>query len=205
MRSAIAELLDRIHQLEDELESELALRRQALAHKVKERTGRAEQEWRAAQRRLREGLFRYLRTTRLTTYLTAPVIYSLIVPLSLLDLSMTVYQRICFPAYGIPRARRGDYIALDRHDLPYLNLIERLNCVYCGYGNGVIAYAREVAARTEQYWCPIKHARKVLGAHRRYYGFLEHGDAEGYRNRLEAIREAVRAPQPPPGGDATGA
>jgi hypothetical protein len=33
------------------------------------------------------------------------------------------------------------------------------------YANGVFAYVREVGSRTEQYWCPIKHARRVLGVH----------------------------------------
>lgn len=49
--------------------------------------------------------------------------------------------------------------------LSYLNAIEKLNCVYCGYGNGVIAYGREIIARTEQFWCPIKHASKAAGEH----------------------------------------
>jgi hypothetical protein len=30
---------------------------------------------------------------------------------------------------------------------------------------------REVASRTEIYWCPIKHARRVLGPHPHYQGF----------------------------------
>jgi hypothetical protein len=45
-----------------------------------------------------------------------------------------------------------------------------------------------VAARTEQYWCPIKHARRVLGAHDRYPDFFEFGDAESFRQGLERLR-----------------
>jgi hypothetical protein len=59
-------------------------------------------------------------------------------------------------------------VVIDRHRLGYLNPVQKLNCVFCGYGNGVIAYAREITARTEQYWCPIKHALKVKGSHDRY-------------------------------------
>mgnify|MGYP005852257819 CR=1 FL=1 len=70
-------------------------------------------------------------------------------------------------------------------------LIEQYNCVYCGYGNGVLAYAREVAARTEQYWCPIKHARKVLGRHSRYHDFIDFGDAEHYHGRLAEYRQKL--------------
>ena len=76
----------------------------------------------------------------------------------------------------------------DRADLPYLNLIEKFNCLYCSYGNGVAAYTREVAARTEQYWCPIKHARHIRAAHDRYPRFFDHGDAEAYRQGLNRLR-----------------
>ena len=99
---------------------------------------------------------------------------------------------MCFRAYGIARVSRSDYIALDRGRLAYLNWIEALNCAYCGYGNGVIAYVREISSRTEQYWCPIKHAVRISDPHKRYYEFLEFGDAEGYRARLESFRAGLR-------------
>jgi len=70
----------------------------------------------------------------------------------------------------------------------YLNLIEKFNCFYCAYGNGVAAYTREVAARTEQYWCPIKHARRIRAAHDRYPKFFDHGDAEAFRQGLSRLR-----------------
>ena len=95
-------------------------------------------------------------------------------------------------AAGKPGARPARYIVIDRHHLAYLNAIEKLNCVYCGYTNGVFAYVREVAARTEQYWCPIKHARRLMGAHGRYAGFGDFGDGEHYREALEASRRALR-------------
>jgi hypothetical protein len=105
--------------------------------------------------------------------------------LVLLDLSVTIYQAVCFPAYGIEKVHRKDYLVFDRHHLAYLNALEKLNCAYCSYANGLIAYVREIAARTEQYWCPIKHARRVIGAHPHYSRFEDFGDAEGYRKRLE--------------------
>ena len=51
---------------------------------------------------------------------------------------------------------------------------------------------REVAARTEIYWCPIKHARRVLGPHSYYQGFTDFGDAEGLRKKLEQIKDGVK-------------
>jgi hypothetical protein len=134
----------------------------------------------------------YLRGADIGTTVTAPIIYSLIVPLALLDLWVTLYQSLCFPAYRIARVRRGRFIALDRHRLPYLNGIERVNCTFCSYANGVLAYAREVAARTEQYWCPIKHAQRIPGAHRRYAQFFEFGDERGYLNGLTVQRRSLR-------------
>ena len=124
---------------------------------------------------------------------TAPIIYAVVVPLLLLDLSVTVYQRICFRVYGIARVSRSDYFVFDRTHLPYLNLIEKLNCAYCTWPNGVVAYVREVASRTEAYWCPIKHARRVIGTHKRYLKFEDYGDAQAYRSYLETHRQALKA------------
>ena len=59
------------------------------------------------------------------------------------------------------QVKRSEYVIIDRNHLSYLNLIEAFNCVYCGYANGVIAYVREIASRTEQHWCPIKHALRI--------------------------------------------
>lgn len=129
----------------------------------------------------------------LLTVITAPLIYSLIVPLLLLDLWASSYQQLCFRIYGVERVRRSAYVIVDRHRLPYLNLVGKLNCAFCGYGNGVLAYVREIASRTEQYWCPIKHALRISDPHQRYYEFLEFGDAEGYRTRLAAFRALLNA------------
>jgi len=113
-----------------------------------------------------------------------------LVPALFMDLSVTVFQQTCFRIYGIPRVKRRRYIVIDRHSLAYLNIIEKFNCMYCGYFNGLVAYVQEVAARTEQFWCPIKHARRLAAMHSRYGKFLEYGDAEGYRRHLEEVRRA---------------
>lgn len=146
---------------------------------------------RALQRRHRVGLWRYVTRANAATALTAPVIYSMLLPLVLLDLWVTLYQAICFRAWGVKRVRRRDFFAIDRHKLPYLNALERMNCLYCGYANGLIAYVREIAARTEQYWCPIRHARPVRGPHDRYQLFLPYGDASVYRTGLARLRRAI--------------
>jgi hypothetical protein len=55
-----------------------------------------------------------------------------------------------------------------------------------------IAFIREVASRTEVYWCPIKHARRVLGPHPHHRGFADFGDAEGFHAKLKQMKDGVK-------------
>ena len=188
MNKHIDELLARIDALQTELEEEYRKTREEWAQKKEELAG----ELLRQQRRYKVGLFRFLIRSRLLVLLTAPVIYAGWIPFLLMDLFVSIYQAICFPIYRIPRVRRADFLVFDREMLPYLNIIEKFNCFYCSYGNGVAAYTREVAARTEQYWCPIKHARRMRAAHERYPDFFDFGDAEAYRQGLERLRRQFR-------------
>ncbi len=47
-----------------------------------------------------------------------------------MDVTISLYQAVCFPIYGIPKVKRQDYIVFDRQYLQYLNLIEKINCAY---------------------------------------------------------------------------
>ena len=190
--SPLDEILQRLHQAQRDLEQELDRlldeKRQEFQYRL--RRGRVvfEKGIKRVQRRYRTGAFAYLFGAPLAYILSAPVIYGMIVPFVLLDLSVTLYQHVCFRIYRIPLVRRSDYLVLDRHHLAYLNIIEKINCVYCGYGNGLIEYVREITARTEQFWCPIKHARRTLDAHQRTHRFFDYGDAEAYRHNLDKLR-----------------
>ena len=192
MPSRIDELLEHIVSLENELETELNRARDRWRYRIEAGRVRFEREVAQAHKRLKQSVPRFLRESSLPNLLTAPIIYLMVVPIAVLDLSMTVYQTICFPVYGIARVRRPAYIVIDRQHLAYLNVIEKLNCVYCGYANGVFAYMREVAARTEQYWCPIRHAKRVRAPHSHYRTFVDYGDAEGYRRRLPILRGELK-------------
>jgi hypothetical protein len=196
VRDEITHLAVSIRALERQLEVALAKRRVELNYEVHDGVARFEQVIVARHRLLKERLLSYVMGARLTMILSAPAIYALIIPLVLLDLFVWVYQVACFPVYGIPRVRRGDYLAFDRGQLAYLNALEKLNCAYCAYANGILAYVREVASRTEEYWCPIKHARRVLGVHSRYGSFVDFGDGDAYRHDLEQLREESRSPEP---------
>lgn len=189
MNEQISAILARIRDLEEELEKEVEKGRSLYGPTLKENVAEFQQDVLARHRRLKMGLIQFFKETPALNFLTSPVIYSLVAPLALLDIWVTVYQHICFRAYGISRVRRSDYVIIDRHHLTYLNLIEAINCAFCGYANGVISYAREIASRTEQHWCPIKHALRIRDPHPRYVKFLEFGDAKGYRTRLEEYRK----------------
>lgn len=137
-------------------------------------------------------LFRW---NRFRNILAAPVLYALIIPMVFLDLSVTLYQALCFPLFGIQKSRRQDFISVSRHRLPYLNIIEKIHCVYCEYINGLLAFVTDVASKTEQYFCPIKYARKVIAAHARYDGFQEYGENINFHESLKAYRLALRTKQ----------
>ena len=185
MNKNIDEILTKIRELEDELEDEYRQTRNEWGRKKLELA----EEFQRQQRRYKTGLFRFLLCSRLLVALTAPIIYAGWIPFLVMDVFVTFYQAICFPIYRIPKVRRLDYLVFDREDLPYLNIIEKFNCFFCSYGNGVAAYTREVAARTEQYWCPIKHARRLAAAHDRYPNFFDHGDAQAYQQGLNRLRK----------------
>lgn len=188
MNNRIRQILDQISSLEDELQTALDEQTSRLRYQIKDQRIIFEQTIRAAHQHVKLGVFRWFLTVRPQNFLTMPVIYGMIVPLALFDLCVTLYQLICFPIYGIARVRRADYIVIDHQQLAYLNIIEKMHCIYCSYAVGMINYAREVTARTEQYFCPIKHARKILGAHSRYKNFLDYGDAENFHEKLEEFR-----------------
>ena len=191
MGTIIDDLTKKIAELQAEVDAEIAKRNAALRIGLEHGRVAFEEELLRRHRELKTTLSKYLLNANPLAVITAPFIYALIVPLLLLDLFVSVYQAVCFPAYGIPKVRRSDYFAFDRHHLAYLNAIEKLNCAYCSYANCLIAYVREIAARAEQYWCPIKHARRVIGSHSRYAAFEDYGDGEGYHNRAAELRDEL--------------
>jgi len=181
-------LTGRIKSLEKELQSALEEKEKAFQYHWEKGKARFTDSVLSQHRGLKLGLPSYLLQGRFLAYATAPIIYSGVVAFALLDLFLIVYQGICFPVYGVPKVRRADYLVFDRGRLKYLNLLERLNCVYCSYGNGVLAFGVEVAARTEQHWCPIKHAQRLRAPHSRYSHFFEYGDAQKYSQQVETVR-----------------
>lgn len=188
MTNRLQELLTKIKLLEEELLVELQKKEEEYYYEIRNKKVLFQREVRERNRLLAKTIRRYLGDADLLSILTTPVIWFCLFPALFLDLVVSVYQMICFPVYSIPKVKRSDYIIIDRQYLSYLNMIEKINCCYCGYFNGVIAYVQEVAGRTEQYWCPIKHARRTRASHSRYKNFLDYGNGEGFREQYSTIR-----------------
>jgi hypothetical protein len=188
MNDRIRNLLAQMTALEDELRVALLEQETGVFYQIKGKRVEFERSIKQAHSRLKQGFFHWLVTNRPQNLITGPIIYSMIIPLAILDLFVSFYQATCFPIYGITKVRRDDFIVFDRQQLEYLNFIEKFHCTYCAYGSGLIAYVFAIVARTEEYFCPIKHAHKILGTHSSYARFLDYGEAADYEAKLEEFR-----------------
>ena len=188
MNERISQILAQMAALEDDLRTAVHEQERKMFFQIKGKRVEFESSVKAAHRKLKKNFFRWLVTDRPQNLITGPIIYGMIIPLLMLDFFVSFYQWACFPIYGVKKVRRSDYIVFDRRHLGYLNFIEKFHCTYCEYGNGLMSYMAEILARTEEYFCPIKHAHKILGTHRRYNRFLDYGDAADYEARLEEFR-----------------
>jgi hypothetical protein len=197
MNDRLDELLAQIHLLEKELIQETKKKEALFCYTIHAKKVKFTEEAKIRNKRFKLSFHRYLVSSRFLVILTTPVIWMCIIPIFLSDVISSLYQAICFPIYGIPKVVRSDYLAFDRHRLTYLNFAEKFNCDYCAYANGILAYFTEIAARTEQHWCPIKHADCVKCAHSRYKKFFDFGDAEKYRAHIEETRRDYHDIEPP--------
>ena len=191
MNDRITQILAQMAALEDDLRAAVHDQESRMFFQIKGKRVEFERSVVAAHRKLKTNFFRWLVTNRPQNLITGPIIYGMVLPLMLLDFFVSFYQFTCFPIYGVRKVRRADYIVFDRQHLGYLNFIEKFHCTYCAYGSGLMGYMAEIVARTEEYFCPIKHAHKILGTHARYNRFLAYGDAADYEARLEKFRVAL--------------
>lgn len=191
MNERITQILAQMAALEDDLRHAVQDQESKMFFQIKGKRIEFERSIKVAHRKLKKNFFIWLVTNRPQNLITGPIIYAMVLPLMMLDFFVSFYQLTCFPIYRINKVRRADYIVFDRQHLGYLNFIEKFHCTYCAYGSGLLGYMGEIIARTEEYFCPIKHAHKILGTHHRYNRFLDYGDAANYEARLEAFRVAL--------------
>lgn len=189
MKSRISKLLEEIEIRKQELKEEYL--------KLMEKYNFSFIKWkivfskeaREANRKKRISIFESIFSARVREVLSIPFIYSMIIPAIILDLFLFMYQNTAIRLYGIPLAKRSDYITFDRKELDYLNLLQKINCLYCSYVNWLFSYAVEVAWRTEKYWCPIKSAKKMRWWHSWEKYFADYGDPEWFRECFQSIEE----------------
>ena len=191
MNEKIHNLLERMKALEEELETVLHEQEEKVRYTVDGSRVRFEKQVRDTHREMKVKWRKWFGDSHPENLLSIPLIYGMIIPMIVLDIALFIYQQVCFRLYTVPRVRRSDYIVIDRHHLAYLNAFEKLNCTYCGYGNGLFAYAAEIASRTEQYWCPIKHARKAAGDHPRHKDFIAYGEGEQLQQKIAEYRQQL--------------
>lgn len=192
MSKKIDEITEQIKALEAELEQELRKKHDEFFYTIENSKAIFEDKVINEGKAKITSSIKYLSAFPIGAVLTIPFIWAMMIPALVVDIFVTIYQYVCFPIYKIPKVKRSDYIIIDRYNLFYLDKVERINCWYCEYFNGVIYYVREIAARTEQYWCPIKHSKAIKDKHSRYDKFFEYGDFITYRKNLKKRRRDFR-------------
>ena len=189
MSDKIKEILDEIEAMKVTLVEELSQREKDISYKIENGYVEFENDVLAKQRENMKNLFTWFKDIPFPHLLVSPLVYIMVIPAIFFDVILFIYQQIIFRIFKFKFIQRSDYIRFDRQYLGYLNLIEKLNCMYCTYFNGLMQYASAIASRTELYFCPIKHAKKIAYRHEYYKDFLQYGDEEEYQKKLESLRK----------------
>ena len=126
------------------------------------------------------GLWALVKRSRPINLITGPIIYSVILPLLVLDAFVSLYQLLCFPIYKVKPFRRSEFIVFDRQELKYLDWISKFHCTYCAYAVGLIGFVSAVIGATEAYFCPIKHHSKKSHGPVRKYRFVAYEQSDDF-------------------------
>jgi len=189
MNNKIKEMIEEIEAMKLKLTEEIAQQESHINYEIKNGYVTFEKEVLAKQKENMKNLLTWFGEVPLLHFLAAPIIYGMVIPTILLDVILFIYQQIVFRIFKFEFLKRSDYIVFDRHYLGYLNPVEKLNCLYCSYVNGLMQYASAIAGRTELFFCPIKHAKKIAYEHRYYDKYLAYGNGEDYQKKLKALRK----------------
>lgn len=189
MSDKITDIVKEIEQLKSRLKEEINSAEEDIAYEIKRGKIFFSDEILINQKENITNFFQFFKDAPLLHILSAPIVYMMIIPAVILDIMLFVYVRVIFKIYKFPPIKRDEYIVFDRHYLGYLNFIEKLNCLYCSYFNGLINYTAAVASRSELYFCPIKHAKKIAYSHEYYYSFLPYADADSYQKNLKKCQK----------------
>ncbi len=192
MKSTIQEILAKIESLDNDLREEYARLAEKYGFEFRRRRVVFLEEFRKKNKSFRLPSWKYMIPTDIRHFLSIPFIYGMIIPTVILDIFLTVYQWTAFSLYRIPKVKRSEYIVYERRFLDYLNWVQKINCLYCSYVNGVFAYAVEIGGRTERYWCPIKSANKPKFSHGWYKDFADYGSPEEWNAKFLEQEKAFK-------------
>ena len=184
MKSTIKDIPLKIESLNNDLKEEYSRLSEKYGFSFERKRVIFLEEFRKRNKSFRFPTWKYLIPTNLRHFLSIPFIYGMIIPTIFLDVFLTVYQWTAFSLYRIPKVKRSEYIVYERRFLDYLNWIQKINCLYCSYVNGLFAYSVEIGARTERYWCPIKSAHKPRFSHWWYQDFADYGSPEQWSEKF---------------------
>ena len=191
MSDKIKEIIAEIEAMKVKLGEEISQQESHISYEIHNGYVKFEKDVLEKQKENMKNLFAWFGEVSLLQFLAAPVIYGMVIPAILFDVLIFIYQQVVFRIFKFEFLKRSDYIVFDRHYLGYLNPIEKLNCLYCSYINGLMQYASAIASRTEFYFCPIKHAKKIAYRHEFYDEFLVYGDEEEYQTKLKELRDTL--------------
>ena len=191
MNSKIKEMIEEIETMKKRLGDEIAKEEAHISFEIRNGSVHFEKEMIENQKENMMHLWAWFREIPFVQLLSAPVVYMMVLPALLLDVMLFVYTNVVSRVFKIRFGKRSDYLVFDRQYLGYLNVVEKLNCLYCAYFNGLMQYASAVAGRTEFYFCPIKHAKKIAYKHEFYDAFLPYGEGKEYQKNLKDLRNEV--------------
>ena len=192
MSDRIKEIIEEIETMKKKLGEEISKQEEYVNYEIRNGYIKFEEEMFDSQKQNMMHLWDWFREIPLLQLLSAPVVYMMIVPAIVLDIMLFIYHNVVSRVFKIKFGKRSDYIVFDRQYLGYLNVVEKLNCLYCAYFNGLMQYASSIAARTEFYFCPIKHAKKIAYKHEFYHTFLPYGDGNEYQKKLKELRKDLK-------------
>ncbi len=189
MLSTRQEIIKKIEELNEALRNEYLELEKRYGFSIEKKKVVFLEEMRKRNKEWRIPLWRYVIPKEIRHTLSLPFIYMMIIPIVILDIFISIYHFFAFPLYGIPKVKRSEYLIYDRRFLDYLNLLQKVHCLYCSYVNGLLGYALEIAARTERYWCPVKSASKPKFHHGWYEEFADYGNPEEWQEKFNKMEK----------------
>lgn len=189
MKNKIQSIINEIKQKKEELYKEYEKLKIKYWYIIKKRKIIFLKEFKEKNRLYKISLLESFLWTKIREFLSIPFIYAMIIPAVILDIFLFIYQQTALRLYKIPLVKRREYIIFERRHLDYLNLIQKINCLYCSYVNWLFSYAVEIAWRTEKYWCPIKYANRKKWWHDWEEYFADYWDPEWFKKTFHSIKE----------------